>query len=62
LSFKYIRECYKVPARRGAQVICDGKHGVITSARYQYLRVRLEGEKRPRIYHPTDILYVMPKV
>lgn len=55
----YIRTYYKVPAKRGGKVLYKGMHGVITSARGGYLRIRLDGEKRIGSYHPTwEITYL----
>ena len=54
MPMQYIRETYKVPAKRGGRVRYQGKSlGTITSARGPHLRIRLDGEKRPGIYHPT---------
>lgn len=59
MSFDYIRRQYKVPARRGGRVLFKGQPGVITSARGCYIRVRLDGEKRSGIYHPTwEMVYL----
>ena len=52
-SFGYVRAYYGVPARRGARVIADGKPGRITSGDGAHIRVRLDGEKRCRPWHPT---------
>lgn len=49
----YIRNHYNVPAKRGGRVRYNGKPGVITGTRGQYLRIRLDGEKRAGNYHPT---------
>jgi hypothetical protein len=53
MGMKWIREYYKVPARRGVQVRYRGWAGVITGATGQYLRIRLNGDKRSDVYHPT---------
>ena len=52
-SLDYVRRKYRVPARRGMRVTVDGKSGVITCGDGQYLRVRLDGEKRSGRWHPT---------
>lgn len=52
-SLDYVRRVYGVPARRGMRVVADGKPGVITCGDGQYLRVRLDGEKRSGRWHPT---------
>ena len=55
----YIRRTYGVPAWRGARVLCDwyppepARDGVITGSDDARLRVRLDGENRSRICHPT---------
>jgi hypothetical protein len=53
LSFEYVRRYYGVPAKRGARVVWDGKPGRLTSGNGHYVRVLLDGERRPRIVHPT---------
>ena len=50
---QYIRDHYRVPAKRGARVRFDGRPGVITGSAGQYLYIRLDGEKRSEMYHPT---------
>lgn len=63
MSIDYIRRRYQVPAKRGGRVIYTGekteKQGVIASARGGYLRIRMDGEKHARPYHPTwELAYV----
>lgn len=55
MSLSYIRKMYGVPARRGGRVYYthEGRYGTITSARNGRLRVRLDGDKRPGVFHPT---------
>ena len=53
MSLEYIRKVYSVPAKRGTQVIAHGESGVITGAQGSQLRIRIEGIKRIRFYHPT---------
>lgn len=50
---KYIRDYYKVPAKRGMTIIANGKRGVITSANGPHLMVRIDGAKHSFPYHPT---------
>lgn len=54
--FKYIRDHYGVPAEIGRRVTIDGKPGIITADRGNYIGVTLDSEKPGRIsnYHPTD--------
>jgi len=56
---KYIRQHYKVPAKRGGHVqltpdFNDGpiQEGVIVGSRGPYLRVRINGQKEIGTYHP----------
>jgi hypothetical protein len=59
VSFEYIRKYYGVPAKRGMKVIADGDLVEITGAKGAYLRIRLNGEKNSRTYHPTwEIQYL----
>jgi hypothetical protein len=58
MSMEYIRRYYGVPAKRGARVAYTGSKGVtvtgvITGSDCQYLRIRLDGERRSFRYHPT---------
>jgi len=50
---KYIRDFYKVPAKRDREVLYKGKPGVITGSDGARLRIRLHGENKSRVYHPT---------
>jgi hypothetical protein len=53
-TIDYIRNYYGVPAKRGGRVEFQGKQGVITGAGPgAHLRIRLDGEKIVRCYHPT---------
>ncbi len=52
-SLDYVCRKYGVPAKRGMRVTADGKPGVITCGDGQYLRIRLDGEKRSGRWHPT---------
>lgn len=49
----YIRNYYKVPAKKGGRVEYEGKAGTIVGTRNAYLRIRLDGEKKIKSYHPT---------
>jgi len=51
VSLAYIRDYYGVPARRGGRVRFDGRDGTIVGAQAQYLRVRLDGDRRPITAH-----------
>lgn len=53
MSAAYVREYYKVPAKRGMRIKFEGQPGVIVGFRDQYLRVRLDDEKRIITCHPT---------
>ena len=63
MNMAYIRKTYDVPARRGGRVAYidsnpngDGDikiKGTITGSHCSYLRIRLDGESRSRLYHPN---------
>ncbi|MER5608294.1 hypothetical protein AB0F93_03555 [Micromonospora tulbaghiae] len=53
MSMAAIRRAYQVPAKRGMKVIAHRSVGTITGSDGPLLRIRLDGEKRARIYHPT---------
>jgi len=64
MSMKYIRDRYKVPAKRGMIVCYDGYMGIITSASC-YLRVTLTCRHpfpaRFLLLHPThNVAYLLP--
>lgn len=56
MSMEWIRRNYRVPAKRGGRVEYTGgdtpKHGTIVSGSHR-LRIRLDGEERTGLYHPT---------
>lgn len=56
-GFDYIRDYYHVPAKRGARVEYKGKSGTVTGTHGPHIRVRLDGDKRSNVYHPTDVLW-----
>jgi hypothetical protein len=53
LSFEYVRRYYHVPAKRGGRVLFRGKPARITSGNGHYIRIRMDGERRSIIVHPT---------
>lgn len=64
MTLEAVRAAYGVPAHRGTRVeyTAFGKvrGGVITSARGTHLRIRLDGEQRPRLFHPTWCISYLP--
>ncbi len=57
MSLAYIRDTYKVPAKRGARVEYTwpkpARMGTIISGRGAKLRIRLDGDSHTGLYHPT---------
>lgn len=56
MSMKYIRDHYKVPAKRGGMVRFThlGEYfGTIKSARDGHLRILLDDRKKTQSFHPT---------
>jgi len=55
MSMAFIRRHHGVPAKRGMRVFYkhEGRYGTILSARGDYLRIRLDGDKWAGNYHPT---------
>ena len=57
MSIDWIRNSYSVPAKVGGRVEYTGGVtpclGTITGARGGHLRIRLDGERKARPYHPT---------
>ncbi|WP_428383692.1 hypothetical protein [Nevskia ramosa] len=67
MSLPSIRAAYGVPAKRGMRVLYTGgypiiQQGVIVSSRGAYLRVRMDGCKSARTFHPRwRIRYLTPE-
>jgi len=67
---QYIRKTYGVPAKRGGRVAYidnnpngDGDikiMGTITGSRDAHLRIRLDGDRFSRNYHPTYNIEYLP--
>ena len=64
MGMKYVRDYYKVPAKRGSRVAIltldgkvTGKEGTILSATHN-LKVRVDGIKNPLRYHPLTLAYL----
>jgi len=62
MSLQYIRQHYKVPAKRGDKVLAktpsgELTYGTIIGASGPHLKVRFFGEDRVCIFHPTDVEY-----
>ena len=60
MSLSYIRRFYKVPAFRGARIKAIQRLGTITGSDGAYIRVRLDDEKRSKLYHPTWCMEYLP--
>jgi hypothetical protein len=69
MGIQWIRDNYRVPAKRGGRVKYTGhmfglmpKFGTITGARNSHLRIRIDGQKHSLPFHPTwCIQYLEPK-
>ncbi len=53
MSMEYIRRYYKVPAKRGMRITFCGHPATITSTTGPYLRIRIDGDERTSVVHPT---------
>lgn len=54
----YIRKHYNVPAKVGMRVGTEkGKGYILGSTAGVHLRVRIDGEKKSRYFHPNTIDY-----
>ena len=59
MSLEYIRNYYGVPAKRGMKVKFFNKSSIIVGSRGAYLKIRLDGERDSKPYHPTyELEYV----
>ena len=54
MSMKYIRDTYKVPAKRGGRVRWNNSEGTIYGTDMARLKVRFDGDACQVILHPTD--------
>jgi hypothetical protein len=52
-SISYIRRYYGVPAKIRGCVRYKGRPGTITGTSGPHLLIRLDGEKKSDVYHPT---------
>ena len=57
MSMEYIRDYYRVPAKRGGRVKYTGqanpKEGTIVGSNGGHLKIRLDGEEHAWTFHPT---------
>lgn len=63
MSFDYVRDYYRVPARKGVRVEYTGgetpKAGTIVGVKGAYIMVKLDGQSHAGPYHPTwEIRYL----
>lgn len=63
MSMKYIRDYYKVPAKRGGRIRWHKSRasidGTIVGSKGQHLRVRFDDNQRIYTMHPTwDVEYL----
>ena len=54
MSLDYVARAYGVRFKRGERVIALGEKGRVAGADH-CLKVIIDGEKRSRRYHPTDV-------
>jgi len=63
VSIQWIRDQYRVPAKRGGRVLFDWpagnpRGGTIVGASGPHLRVRLDGDRHTSRLHPTwNVIY-----
>jgi hypothetical protein len=54
---EYIRKFYGVPAKRGGRIIYGASgYGTIVGSMGAYLRIRMDGEKQVKSYHPQHLI------
>ena len=56
-GYDYIKSYYGFPAKRGLVVEYEGKRGVVTGTHAAYLKVKLDGEKFSKCYHPDSLTW-----
>ncbi|MFJ3047014.1 hypothetical protein ACIPEN_14380 [Herbaspirillum chlorophenolicum] len=64
MSFDYIRETYRVPAKFGGRIEYTGNGtpqlGTITGVDDAHLLIKLDDAKRPAKFHPTWEMRYLP--
>jgi hypothetical protein len=64
MSFEFIQQTYRVPARLGGRVAYTGSGneqlGTITGCDGAHLCIKLDDDTRPRRFHPTWELRFLP--
>jgi len=53
MSLVYINRTYGTKYEKNMRVIANGRSGIIVGTRGAALKIHLDTEKRPGIYHPT---------
>lgn len=53
MSMEYIRQHYGIPAKRGLRIKFCGHPATITGSEDARLRIRIDGDDRSVIVHPT---------
>jgi len=57
MGIAYIRKYYGVPAKRGGRVLYKRpgmeKEGTIKGAKGAHLKIQLDGDTKPLLFHPT---------
>jgi len=51
---EYIRNYYRVTAVVGRVVYAGARRGVVTGASGPHVKIHLDGDRHPGVYHPTD--------
>lgn len=64
MRMEWIRRIYGSHIKAGGRVIYSGgktpRHGTITGAYGAHLRIRLDGDKRSRVFHPRWCIEYLP--
>ena len=63
MTAAWVREHYRVPAKRGMRVIADGRPGKIVgfAGAAGHLRIRLDGSRYVTSWHPTWRIEYLPE-
>lgn len=65
MSMVYIRNAYRVPAKRGGRIEYTGekapRFGTIIGTYGARLKVRLDGDTKPGCFHPTWKICYLPR-
>jgi hypothetical protein len=62
MSLKYVNRTYGTSYEKGMRVVADGRPGIIVGTRGAALKIHIDTEKKPGIYHPVWNIEIVESV